>query len=385
MGDPLMRVVIAGPSRAELDDIRAEAARAGLACGPGDLVAPAELASRLTRGDVGMTLLVAGLDVESSLAAVHAVAEVSRAPIFVVWDGGWESDLPALLRAGARGYLRKSDLAADFAYAIDAVRAGSAVQLDWGRLIVVTGGSAGVGVTTVATNLAFALAEVPPGRVALAQLADGPADLALNLGLKPRCSLADLAGGWDRLTADRLSRQLTRHPAGVDVLADQPGRARPVAWRSAGMRQLLALLRARYETVVVDLGQSLDDARRAAALLADAVVIVSRSDAPSLTLARGRIDELRAAGVDPERALGLINRVGTAELLSWEERPAVLPTARTEVIPDDPVRIGQALNAGRPLVQTARMAPIAVGFARLASRWAGGPTRRGDARLARVG
>jgi pilus assembly protein CpaE len=151
------------------------------------------------------------------------------------------------------------------------------------------------------------------------------------------------------------------------------------------MRQLLALLRARYETVVVDLGQSLDDARRAAALLADAVVIVSRSDAPSLTLARGRIDELRAAGVDPERALGLINRVGTAELLSWEERPALLPTARTEVIPDDPVRIGQALNAGRPLVQTARMAPIAVGFARLASRWAGGPARRGDVRLARVG
>jgi pilus assembly protein CpaE len=374
-----MRVVVSSESASEREQFRLAALALGLECATGDCVSPDALSDRLALGDIGLALIALGLYPAQSLAAVHACSSVA-APVYVVSDASSIAELPNLLRAGAQGYLRKEELRGDLLAVVQTQRSGFSVRVATGRVFAVTGGLPGVGVTTVATNLAFALAEKHPNRVALAQLTDGVADLALNLALSPAYPLADLAAGWYRLDNNLMRRCLVDHPAGVSVLADQFGQGDAIAWEPAAMRQLLMLLRGRFEFVVLDLGHSLDSAREEALRMADAVGVVQRLDVPALRIGKDWLDRLREIGVSPERLLSIANRFGQREQVSWNTAHEVLATAMGQAIPDDPACVNFALNAGRPLAQSARSAAIAESFAKLADHWDGTTTTGGSSR-----
>jgi pilus assembly protein CpaE len=363
-----MRVVVSSESVGEREQLRQAAMSLGLECAAGDCTDPDGLPARLDHGDVALVLVALGLYPAQSLAAVHACSSIG-APVYVVSDASSVAELPNLFRAGAQGYLRKEELADDLCAVVQQLRSGFALRIATGRVFALTGGLPGVGVTTVATNLAFALAEKHPNRVALAQLTDGIGDLAINLALSPIYPLADLAAGWYRLDNSLMRRCLVDHPAGVSVLADQFGQGDAIAWEPAAMRQLLILLRGRFEFVVLDLGHILDSSRKQALRMADAVGVVQRLDAPALRIGKGWLDRLREIGVSPDRLLSIANRFGQREQVSWSTAQDVLATALGQAIPDDSARINGSLNSGRPLVESARAAAIAESFAKLADHW----------------
>jgi pilus assembly protein CpaE len=364
-----MRVVVASESALEREQLRQAAQGVGLDCAATDCVTPDALAARLADVGYGLAILGVGLNTPAGLAAIHGVESRTKTPVCVVWDPDAAVDLPALLRAGASAYIRRTDMQTDLLGVVQQLRSDGDIKVAWGQVIAVTGGLPGVGVTTVATNLAFALAEKYPGRVALAQLTDGIPDLALNLDVSPAYPLAELAEGWYRLDGGLMRRCMVDHPAGVSVLADQVDRRDAVQWQPAAMRQLLVLLRSRFDFVIADLGHALDNARREAIRMADAVAVVARLDVPAVRVTRDWLTRLREMGVAYDRLLGVVNRTGQKEQLSWKTAREALPMTLGESIPDDPARTNHALNTGRPLVQSARNAAITAGFARLADRW----------------
>src|SRR5207244_2968792 len=95
-----------------------------------------------------------------------------RAPVFAVGPS-WESqDILRVLRGGAREYLHEEQFRNEFLAAVTKLRQLGSAGLRWGKLLAITGARPGTGVTTVACNLAFALAASYPGRVVLAELGD---------------------------------------------------------------------------------------------------------------------------------------------------------------------------------------------------------------------
>lgn len=300
-------------------------------------------------------ILSAGLDLGAALAALQRLSV--HLPVFVVGDG---ADAPALLRSGARGYLRWSALVPDLDDTVEQLRAGP-VPVAHGRLITVTGPLAGVGVTTVATNLAFAA-----GRAMLAQF-DAPADLALNLGLEPDRPMAELAAGWPRLDALQLRRFVVDHSAGVAVLAEPPGNFGVVNWPTAALRHVTTLLRGLYPTVVIDLGTRLDPSRSALLQLADTVAIVVRPDVPSARAARDHVRRLLEVGIATEKLVTVVNRFGQPGSLPWGEVRGGLPTYSAAIVPDDPERALIALNSGQPMVRLAAETEVGRAFTELAA------------------
>jgi len=134
------------------------------------------------------------------------------------------------------------------------------------------------------------------------------------------------------------------------------------------MRNTIILLRSMFDFAVVDLGNTLDDARLEAFNLADRVVVVLKLDVPSLRLSRQYLKELERLGVPKEKIKIIVNRFGQRQEFSWKKAQEAIGLTVVEWIPDDPARINKAVNYGKPLVEIARGAPITKRFANLAQQ-----------------
>ena len=164
------------------------------------------------------------------------------------------------------------------------------------RRLVVFGGKGGVGTTTIAVNLAVALAQGGQ-RSLLCDAAGG--DAALLCGLEPRHTLADaLAGNLP------LARILQPGPAGVQVL---PGTRELVRWQETAehawnrLMTQIASLAPRPEAVVIDAGSQPDCLARQLWQAADRVLLVTTVETAAIMNAYAAIKLLS----DPTRAASI--------------------------------------------------------------------------------
>lgn len=165
------------------------------------------------------------------------------------------------LRAGAREFLVVPihPEAADRALAwVAAQRAASAApQKPAGRLHVFFGAKGGVGVTTIASNFAVALAEQSAQPSLLLDLNPLLGDAAVNLGLAPDYSLADALEVADQLDAGLLAGFTVRHSSGLDVLASPPELA-PVSLGIHGLGKVIAVACRQFAHIILDAGKKID-------------------------------------------------------------------------------------------------------------------------------
>jgi pilus assembly protein CpaE len=234
-----------------------------------------------------------------------------------------------------------------------------------GRIIAVTGSLPGSGVTTVATGLAFGFAGKT--QVVLAELGVSVPELALDLDLKPRHSLAELIDVSQRMDASMIRDSVVQHSSGVDVLAYLPDTPTALKLNPSSSRDFQILLRNLYDWVVLDTGhphgETADDLVRSA----DEIVIVARLDPPSLRLTRKYIGSLVTQGVPAERISVVANRYGQPGLVPWRKAQEALKTSIRAWFPDDPRSVNRSLVEGQPLVSVARRSSLAKEFSKFAS------------------
>jgi flagellar biosynthesis protein FlhG len=180
------------------------------------------------------------------------------------------------------------------------------------RVLAVASGKGGVGKTTVAVNLALALAQAGD-RVILLDADVGCANAHLLLGLEPAWTLDDVLA--ERVA---LEEALTPGPDGLRLLAGG-SEAWAYAGRSAEEWQpFLAAARAldaACDWLLWDVGAGVSPTVLAFAAAADAVVLVTQPEPPALHDAYALYKALWAQGSRTPRYL-LLNRVhGNGNLL----------------------------------------------------------------------
>ena len=253
------------------------------------------------------------------LPIIEQTAGQTKVPVFAVGLSSDSQQILQAIRKGAREYLHEDDLQTELLGALGKLQQTGAAPVQWGKIIAVTGAMPGIGVTTVACNVGFALAATYPGRVVLAELGGGVPELALDLDLKPPHSLADLVAGWDRIDATLMRRALVEHSGRLSVLAYPPETLQPVLLEPPAMRQMLAILRSMFAFTIIDLGHDIDPTHLEAINLADKVVLVVRLDVPSVRLSRQFFHQLEELGVARAKLHVAANRYGQRRTVSVEE------------------------------------------------------------------
>ena len=145
-----------------------------------------------------------------------------------------------------------------------------------GKLLVFVGSKGGSGVTTVACNVAIALAHQSDQRTLLVDLALPIGDVALSLGIAAHNSTDDALRGIDHLDARQLESLLVRHQSGVYVLA-APTKVPEVEVSEDAIDKLIAIARQDFDQVIVDVGSRIDVSAKALFAVASTIYLVTQT------------------------------------------------------------------------------------------------------------
>ncbi len=248
------------------------------------------------------------------------------------------------MQAGAKGFVAPPLSSAQMEDAIKRVAAPRAPQA--GQVIAFVGAKGGVGTTTLAVNVATALARLTKGEALLIDFHARHGDAAACLGVEPRFTVSDALDNAHRLDVPYMRGLVVKTAADLDVLA-APDRVTTGPPDLVRLRTLIEFAKRQYQYTVLDVPRTdfaILDALEAASRI---VLVVSQE----LTAVRSGA---RMAGTLRQRYAP--ERVEIA--LGRQDRQAEIQAEDIEKALGGPVRVFpseyrvalSALNRGRPLI-----------------------------------
>jgi pilus assembly protein CpaE len=222
---------------------------------------------------------------------LRAHPTTASVPILILTARAQPADRDAALEAGANDYMTKPVMMVELLERVEALLAGGAEAGGAAGTLVLMSLRGGVGVTTLAVNLALTLAQAGDSETCLVDLCPSSGHVALQLGLRPDPNWSTLGKGV--LDVGSVEAHLLQHSSGLRVLASPfvPAVGQGVAHGNGPA--LLQVLCERFPTVVVDAPPVLDEMAVAVLESASAVGLVFTAEPASIQTTVGTLRALQ--------------------------------------------------------------------------------------------
>jgi pilus assembly protein CpaE len=352
-----MRIVVASNNEAISTQLREILSHAGKVCQVSDVVRLELAEHHLLQHQVEMVVLVLSPDPQRALAILRKLRGLVPGTILATGPASEPKLILRALHEGADQYLDETELETELQAVLQMLQVRSNSKVPSGRLITVLASSGGSGSSTLAVNTATVLAQEHKTS-ALIDLKLGIGDLAALLNLKPNHTLADLCQNASRMDRTMFERSLVRHESGVYLLSAPQTFSDIHLVTARGVNQILALARAVFPYVVVDMDDCFHAEQVQTLRQSGITLLVLRLDFTSLRNAQRILSQLDQMEIPRERLRLVINRYGQAKELPVAKVEEALGMKIAHYIPDDPKTINWANNAGHPAVLEAPSAKV---------------------------
>jgi pilus assembly protein CpaE len=284
-----------------------------------------------------------------------AIREQTAAPVIVLASGAQSTLLEEALEADVSDVLLLPQLTENVVFAIrKASHAGRKLQAQGGhgrrgRIITVFSPKGGTGKTSIATNLAAALAKHQGKRTLLLDLDLQFGDAAIMLGLEPEKTIYDLVVAPGELDSEKLAGYTTRHTCGLDIL---PAPLRPEDAElvtEAKLGRLLEVARDSYDVIVVDTSPFFHGPMLATLDRTDELLLVCGLDVPTLKNVRLSLQTLDLLSFPTARIRFVLNRANSKVGMSKKEVEGALDMKIAFEMPSDRA-VPVSVNRGNPAV-----------------------------------
>ena len=218
-----------------------------------------------------------------------------------------------------------------------------------GRLIVVFSTKGGVGKSTIATNVAAAMARGMDDTVSLMDADLQFGDVSVMLGIPPDHTVLDAAAAIHYADPELMRNLVTRHETGLMVL---PAPSEPTMATGVAPDEMAAVcggLQAISGYVVVDTPTSFDDTTLGLLEAADDVLLVGSMDIPSVKNLKIGMQALDLVAIAGPKLRLVLNRANAQVKLDVREIEHVLGLKAAYPIPYD-LAVPLSINAGLPVV-----------------------------------
>jgi len=273
------------------------------------------------------------------------------------------------MRAGVRHVLETplddAAVRVELAFIADQLNAEGARQ---GRIVSLLACNGGSGTSLIAANLAAIHAKQGNQRVLVIDLCQqfAAAHLYLSEAL-PATSVADLCTQVDRLDPALFEASVLPIYPNLDLLAGAGDPVRAAEMAPESMEHILALACQLYDTVIIDIGQSMNALSICALDQSEHLCTVLQASVQQLSAAQRLGEMLSGLGYPRERNLLLINqydrKTATLGLEVFKDKLGIMPTC---VLPPDRLHVEQSVIQGKPLIQIAHKSPLVLELSALA-------------------
>jgi len=233
------------------------------------------------------------------------------------------------------------------------------------RLLSVFAPKGGVGKTTIAFNLAVALAQQGQRTV----LIDGAiqfGDLRALLKVPVDApSILDLP--TDRIAESDLGDVLWRDPSGIDILLAPPRIEMAEMLTARDVEKILSLLRRVYGCIVIDVSSQLNDINLAFLDASDSIVEIVTYDSTTIHSTMAIADTFRAIGYPASKVRYLVNRSDSSGGIEPADLERALGRVPEHHVVSDGRLVVQSNNEGVPFVLASPTAAISQDINRTAS------------------
>jgi pilus assembly protein CpaE len=207
----------------------------------------------------------------------------------------------------------------------------------------------GVGKTTLAVNLAFALATMNK-KIALIDLSLQFGEVGVFLDIAKGDTIADMVEEHS-LELATIKSYLIRHQSGIQVMLSSSSPEYAELIQPVHVNAILSSLRTEFDYVVVDMGVTFGDCAIAAMETADAILLVVNEDIASLHDAKRSIKVLEALNQQDKLKI-VVNKDGISTI-TVKNVANLLEATPVLVIPYDLKSAMLAVNRGIPMLSCA--------------------------------
>ena len=251
--------------------------------------------------------------------------DTARLPVIMLTAKSQVEDKVRGFKAGADDYVTKPVLPAELVARVRAllVRASYLTEpaaKSGAKTFTLVGAKGGVGTTTLAVNVAIALAEHNRS-VVLVDLNYAASAVAMQLNLAPTPSLLTLLQETSAPAARTITSNLLPHTSGIKVFpAPSRDEAANLSVQPATVQAILEAVAAQAKYVIVDAGSHLNRISLTGVASSDRVLIVTESDFLALELVKQTMKVVRnayrrGAAID----VVMVNRTRSATVVSKSE------------------------------------------------------------------
>src|SRR4051812_6717734 len=321
-------------------------------------------------------LVVIGPDVDLGVALQFTEDNRTRRPELGVVLTRRRVDVTILsqaIRAGVREVVNPDDLTSlgdACRRSLDVSRgvlgaSTSAEPVVEGRVVTVFAAKGGCGKTTMATNLAVALAAGGARRVCIVDLDLAFGDVAIAMQLAPTRTIVDAIAMLGSMDETGVQSILTPHSPGLDaVLAPvQPGDAEKIAVPI--VVELIRTLKTMFDYVVIDSPPAFTEHVLTAFDMSDTFVLLATLDIPALKNLRLTLDMLDLLGYPRESWQIVLNRSDSKVGLEIDDVERSLRTPIAAMIPSSRA-VSASINKGVPILLDEPGHPVSVAIRRFA-------------------
>lgn len=214
----------------------------------------------------------------------------------------------------------------------------------FGHLYAFLPGKAGSGATTVALNVAMSMAGALQKKVFVLEADLHSGVMSTLLGVKPRVPLIDVLNKADSLDYSTWMNAIVQ-ANGVDLLlADRVKKTPLPSWMD--YHQLLRFASKRYQVLVVDLPEVVNEATAEIVQYARCTFVVCTPELASLKLAEQRLQELAVKNTPADAMKVVLNRWHKSDMKA-EDVAELLRRPVYYVIRNDYRSVNRAINGSR--------------------------------------
>lgn len=320
-----------------------------------------------------MDINMPGLD---GISATEQISmKVPECAIIIVSIQGEQEYLRKAMTAGAREYMVKPLTSAELAETIRKVYqtqvrrnvqyiSGPAKEepkeryVRKGKIVSFFCTKGGVGKTTLACNLAVALARETQKKVVLIDLDLSSGDVSVMMNVNAKGSIADLVQDENGMDLSLIESYMVPHLTGVQILAAPSSPEQAELVDVDHVEKILKILRNHYDYILVDTAPLYNDMNLNVLDASDTIALILNQDLTTLKhvkSAKEIFTTLKYAG----RTKIVLNQQ-SREGIKIKDLETTLDTHLTAVIPEDQRVVRAAINKGMPFVIGHSSAPVSL-------------------------